>query len=335
MERVLLLTTQPGWAFATLAELRAVEFSEYVEFHHRDSTIVVEDSSDLDHRALDTPAEVYGRVLATSATGKGDATEQLVRSMRQPVVKRAMLNWLPLVLGTRPRRYSVICETFGRTAVRRQALAQGIDEVVRSALPSWRRSSDQAVRLLCRADPEFAFLGIQIQSNLDRDDSARHGTLRRHLACGLLQLAGVNEGSTVLDPFMGSGAILDAAVRLYGADTAIGLEIDDEAFEIARSRLVGTRSLLFNTSFDELNLELVNDGTKLVTNAPFGVRFEQVATRKLIGFLGRCSEAGAAMAVLISREQGVEAARELGLKRKNVLVMGQPACIVYTPSKPG
>ena len=330
MERGLLLTTQPGWAFATLAELRAIGVGEYVEFQHRDSSVVVADASDIDPDVMDTPAEVYGQVLAAPASGKTDATERLVRSMRPPVVKQAMLDWLPLVSGTRPRRYSVVCETFGRTAVRRQTLAEAIDEVVRFALPSWRRSSDEALRLFCKADPEFAFLGIQIHSTLDQYGSGRQGSLRRHLACGLLQLAGVDEDTMVLDPFMGSGTILDAAVRLYGADTAMGLEVDDGAFEIANGRLACSNTLRFNMAFDEFDLGLVNEQTKLVTNVPFGVQFERVVTRRLIDFLGGCSQAGATLTMLISREQGAELARDLGLRRKNVLVMGQPACIVYT-----
>ena len=40
------------------------------------------------------------------------------------------------------------------------------------------------------------------------------------------------------------------------------------------------------------------------------------------------------MALLMSREQGERVAQELDLGRKNVLVLGQPACIVYTPLQP-
>ena len=137
--------------------------------------------------------------------------------MRPAAVKRAVLDLLPDVQGTRPRRYSIACETLGRTTIHRQYLAQQIEQVFRVAFPGWRRSSDRAVRIFCKADPDFAFVGVQLHSNIGDDDSGRPGALRRHLACGLLQLAGVDADILVLDPFMGTGAILDAAMRLYQA----------------------------------------------------------------------------------------------------------------------
>jgi predicted RNA methylase len=330
VERGLILTTQPGWAFATLAEFRAMEFNDYVEFHHRDSTIVLTDGSGLDPDLLDTPAEVHGQVLVASANGKADATQQLVGLLRPARMKQAVLDWLPMVKGTRPRRYSVVCEALGQTAVRRPALAQAIDEGVRAALPNWRRSSDSAVRIFCKADPFFAFVGVQIHTNLQGDDSRLPGSLRRHLASGLLQLAGVDEDSTVLDPFMGGGTILDAAMRIYGAERAIGIEVDVAAYAIAERRLANASVSLLASSFDELDLGLIDLKTKLVTNVPFGVQFERVETARLIDFLRKCSQAGATITALTSREQGSEVSRALRLQRKNVIVLGQPASILYT-----
>ena len=76
--RPLIITTQPGWAFATLSEIRAVSGEEgYVGFHHRDSTLVCNDGFPSVLQDLRTPAEVFGEVVSTSSRRGEDATRRL------------------------------------------------------------------------------------------------------------------------------------------------------------------------------------------------------------------------------------------------------------------
>ena len=172
-------------------------------------------------------------------------------------------------------------------------------------------------------------MGVQLHSNVGDDDSGRSGALRSHLACGLLQLAGVGANSLVLDPFMGTGSILDAAVGLYGARAVVGCEIDAAAYDISERRLAGTNVSLFHTSFESLDTGPIDSRTRIVTNIPFGNQFERVDTEKLVRFLRACSKAGARITLLASREQGPRLGAALGLRRKNVIVMGQRAVILY------
>lgn len=328
--RPLIVTTQPGWAFATLSEMRTAGGGErHVDFHHRDSSLFYKDGLAAPYLHLRTPAETFGELASAGPRRGQDATGQLVRMLRPDTVKRAVLELLSYVHGTRPRRFSVACETLGRTGVRRQELAQQVERAVQSAFPGWRRSSEQAVRIFCKGDPDFAFVGVQLHSNLGNDESGRPGALRRHLACGLLQLAGVDRDSVVLDPFMGTGTILDAALHLYQARAVVGFEVDSAATEIAERRLPGGNSSIFRRSFETLDKGLVDSGTRIVTNVPFGTQFEQVDTRKLARFFRECSQAGARITMLASRGQGVHLSRALGVRRKNVIVMGQPAAILY------
>ncbi len=327
--RPLIITTQPGWAFATLSELRAEGGEEgYVGFHHRDSTLACRNGLTVAPKSLRTPAEVFGEVISSSSRRGEDATRQLARLMRPGAVKRAVLDLLPEVQGTRPRRYSITCETLGRTTIRRQDLARQIEQVFRVAFPGWRRSSDRAVRIFCKADPDYAFVGVQLHSNLGDDDSGRPGALRRHLACGLLQLADVDADSLVLDPFMGTGAILDAAMRLYQARGAVGFEVDPAACDIADRRLAGADVSVVRASYETMDIGLMDSRTRIVTNIPFGSQFERVDTDKLVRVLRSCSEAGARITMLASREQGAHLSAALGLRRKNLIVMGQPAAIL-------
>ena len=328
--RPFVITTQPGWAFATLSELRAAgDIERYINFHHRDSTLTCRDGLPTSPQDLRTPAEVFGEVVSTTSRRGEDATRHLVRLMRPDAVKRAVLDLLPDVKGTRPRRYSVACETLGRTTVRRQELAQQVEQVFRAAFPGWRRTSDRAVRIFCKADPDFAFVGVQLHSNLGDDDSGRPGALRLHLACGLLQLACVDADSLVLDPFMGTGAILETGTRLYQASAAIGFEVDPAACDIAERRLAGRSVSVYRQSFETLDTGLIDSRTRIVTNIPFGNQFERVDTEALVRVLLACSRAGARITMLASREQGAKISATLGLRRKNVIVMGQPATILY------
>ena len=249
--------------------------------------------------------------------------------MRPDTVKRAVLDLLPDVKGTRSRRYSVACEALGRTSVRREDLAQQVEQVFRAAFPGWRRSSDHAVRIFCKADPEFAFVGVQLHSNLGDDDLGRPGALRCHLACGMLQLAGVEADSLVLDPFMGTGTILDAAMRPYQARVAIGFEIDSAACDIAERKLAGSRASVIRASYETMDIGLIDSRTRIVTNIPFGNQFKRIDTDKLVRVLRACSNAGARITLLASRKQGAHLSAALGLRRKNVIVMGQPAAILY------
>ena len=249
--------------------------------------------------------------------------------LRPNAVKRAVLDLLPYVQGTRPRRYSIACETLGQTTIRRQDMAQQIEQVFRIAFSGWRRSSDHAVRIFCKADPDYAFVGVQLHSNLGDDDSGRPGALRRHLACSLLQLAGVNSNSVVLDPFMGTGAILRAALRFYQVRAAIGFEVDPAACDIAERRLTGTSVSIIRKSYETMDTGLMDSRTRIVTNIPFGNQFERVDTERLVRVLQACSAVGARITMLVSREQGAHLSAALGLRRKNVIVMGQPAAILY------
>ena len=328
--RPFVITTQPGWAFATLSELRAAGGGgEYVHFHHRDSTLVCPDGLSAPPKSLRTPAEVFGDVVSTTSRRGEDATRHLVRLMRPDAVKRAVLDLLPFVEGTRPRHYTIACETLGRTTIRRQEVAQHLEGVIRTAFPGWHRTSDRAVRIFCKADPDFAFVGVQLHSNLGDDDSGRPGALRRHLACGLLQLAGVDADSLVLDPFMGTGAILETGTRLYQTSAAIGFEVDPAACDIAERRLAGRSVSVYRQSFETLDTGLIDSRTRIVTNIPFGNQFERVDTEALVRVLLACSRAGARITMLASRKQGAHLGAALGLRRKNVIVMGQRATILY------
>ena len=102
---------------------------------------------------------------------------------------------------------------------------------------------------LCKADPRAALLGIQMYSNLQRTADEYLGALREPLACGLLMASGAKAGDTVVDPFMGTGTILEVASHRFNAASCTGLEIDSGPFAVAESALEGPDYSLFNLRF--------------------------------------------------------------------------------------
>ena len=329
-EEELFLTTQPGWAFATLAELRKRSVEGYVAFRHRDSSVTVAGGPEILSRKILTPAEVFGCVVTAEAGAGDDATEVLSARLSASVLKERVLAWLPKTLGTRRRRYSVAAETHGRTSLRRRELLEEVDGAIRRAFPRWRRGGAGGLRFYCKADPRAAILGVQLYHNLGGSEDSLPGSLRPHLACGLLTLTGVGPGDAVLDPFMGTGTVLDMATRAFGAAECIGLESETVPYRVARQRLAGTGSSLRSIRFEDFDTGMMTERTKVVSNIPFGVRFERAATDRLVRLIRDCVDRGARATLLMSRGQAKVVAGELDYRIKNVLVLGQPASIVYS-----
>jgi Putative RNA methylase family UPF0020 len=323
------LTTQPGWAFASLAELRQRGVRGYVPFFHRDSTLLAP-APPSEGPPLWTPGDSWG-LLALAEAGEGqreDATARLAGGLRPARLREALARWVD---PSAPRRYSVGSAVWGETALHRGTLRQDVQEALGKALPGWQAGPSGGVRFFCKADAKAALCGVRLASNLHPGEGDREGALREHLACGLLVLAGATAGHPVLDPFAGSGTILRAAWERFGVQTCLGYEVDGEALRLARRTVGAPRTRLVHDSFEACRPERLPPGTRLVSNLPFGARFAAVPLRRLGPFLERCLEHVAGMALLMNREQGQRVAQELDLGRKNVLVLGQPACIVYTP----
>ncbi len=136
-------------------------------------------------------------------------------------------------------------------------------------------------------------------------------------------------GNTVFDPLMGTGTILGMAADRYGAALGIGLEVDADAYRAALTRLAGRRTTLVNAPFEDFDYTSLPVGSRLVSNLPFGVRFAQVRTAALLRLIRRRELSGSPAALLLSRGQADRITTETGMRRKNVLVLGQPASILY------
>jgi hypothetical protein len=340
----LFLTTQPGWAFATLSELRRVGVTGYVPFFHRDSSLVADVPQG--EPALWTPADVWGLLLAADAPepagmgrwggrpgdGGPDATARFSRDLDPRRLRSALARWLDL---RRPGRYSVGSEVWGETALHRGTLRDLVHEALEVALPGWRSDPAGGIRFLCKADARAALLGVRLATNLSPGEGGRPGALREHLACALLEVAGAGPDGAVLDPFVGSGTILRAAWQRYGVRTCLGYDVDGDAVRLARASVRAPDTRLTNAPFTACDPGSIPPGTRLVSNLPFGARFREVPTGQLVRFLVRCQERLKAVALLLGREQGEALAGELGLARKNVLVLGQPASVLSWPPVAG
>ena len=330
------MTTQPSWEIAVIAELRAAGVPGRFATWHRGSSVVVPEADHGHTRAvhgLATPATVYRVLLEAHADTGGDVLSAVLGALRAARRADAFKESVVAALhgaGERgQRRYSIATEMYGRLSVNRGQLAGAIEQAFKGAFPRWRRAPEAGARLLCKADPEYAVLALQTATNLSADQGLRAGSLREHLAASLLTLAGAAPGTTVFDPFMGTGTILQVAARRFGVAACYGLEVAAEAFQVARQRLSDRRYRLFNNRFEAFDLGRLPEAALLVSNIPFGHRFARTPTTPLVELIESPAFAAGRVALLMSREQAAEVAAATRLRARNVLVLGQPAAIAY------
>ncbi len=315
-------------------ELRTRGLDGQVMSCHRDSTLLA--ALPLPHDQLLTPAAVFGCLVGANATGTEDATVLLSRRLEPGMLKTAVLRWLTHVKGPRRRSYCILSEVHGQTASTRKNLATAVGMALRRAFPHWKRTAADGLRFSCTADPATALLGLQLYTNLSRHTEGREGTLRDHLACGLLVMARVQPQDVVLDPFMGTGTILRMAATRFKVRHCIGLEIDPGAYALAQEQLAGTDARLVQGSFEHMHRAHVPKRVKVVSNLPFGIKFPRIPTDSLVRFLFEELNSEA-VSLLMSRDQANAFRAISGLAVKNVLVLGRPASIVYsvTPTPRG
>ena len=85
-----LLTTQPGWEIAVIAELRASGVPGRFPVYHRGSSVVVPElrgrrAAELN--GLATPATVYRVLLDARAAGRGDVLSAVQGALRSVAIK--------------------------------------------------------------------------------------------------------------------------------------------------------------------------------------------------------------------------------------------------------
>ncbi len=85
----------------------------------------------------------------------------------------------------------------------------------------------------------------------------------------------------------------------------------------------------FNLSLEDFDPTTLPGNTRLVSNLPFGERFARVPTVNLLQFIAGLGLPPKRMVLLTSRRQGVKMAPALGLRAKNVLLLGQPDSILH------
>ena len=268
-------------------------------------------------------------MLDAGPAGREDAVGAFVRLLNPRTLKQRTLEVLQGTKGRGLRRFAIGVEAYGRTTLHRKQLASAVEDAVRTAFPRWKRSPEGGARFLCKADPEYAVLALQIEANLGGDHGRRAGSLREHLAAGLLTVTRPAPGTAIFDPFMGTGTILKVAAERFSTGPSFGLEVSSDAFESAQRRLEGSDYTLLKTRFEDFDTGLLPESSSLISNVPFGRRFPRAPSTRLIELVQGRPFGGKRVTLLMSREQAKEVSAETGLRARNVLVLGQPASIVH------
>lgn len=97
------------------------------------------------------------------------------------------------------------------------------------------------------------------------------GSVHPPVAAAMVRLAGLGEGTTVLDPCCGAGTILLEARSIASTATLIGRDVDSGAIAAARSNGAG---LEFDWALGEASAidPSIRSVDRIITNPPWGVR---------------------------------------------------------------
>jgi 23S rRNA G2445 N2-methylase RlmL len=229
----------------------------------------------------------------------------------------------------------------------RDALADGLADVVPAG---WFPADENAwLEFWLTIRSQTAVCGVRLS-----DRTMRHRTyktehvlasLRPTVAAGMVRLAGVAPGMTVLDPMCGAGTILAETIALanarkYVGVTVLGGDVDPNAVFVTKENLlgVGVGSRGANVQKWDVRQLPVETGTvdRVISNPPFG---KQLSEPELIGplYAGAVRESnrvlkpgGRAVFLVSDQDKLGDAARRYGwvpARQLRVRILGQPAVV--------
>lgn len=251
--------------------------------------------------------------------------------------------------------YHVVCQMQGEHGYRRADARAAFVAGLAGKIPSgWQYNNENAwLEIWLTIYSKMAVCGVRLT-----DRTMRHrmykldhvaASLRPTVAAGMVRLAGIGPGMTVLDPFCGAGTILAEAIDVArqrakgGRVRVVGGDIDPNAVFVTSQNLekVGPIDL---ARWDATRLPLESASVdRIISNPPFG---KQLSTLEQVGPLYEAAAAEwdrvlrpGGRAVILAMEQ--ELLRRVLLARRwsparqiRVRLLGQP-CVLSVWNKPG
>lgn len=185
--------------------------------------------------------------------------------------------------------FSVTASFVGKRNYSTDEVKQAVAEGVRNRFP-WKYSGDDRtsdLNLRVFIEHELAYLGVRLGKHPlhERPYKRVHlpGSLKPPVAAALVALAGMQVGSSLLDPFCGAGTIpIEAA--LSGLK-AMGSDIDYTAIRASRENAAGIQARI--EQWDAAELPLEDDAVDcVVSNLPWG---RQIRITASLATLYKCA----------------------------------------------
>lgn len=250
--------------------------------------------------------------------------------------------------------YHIVCQMQGEHGYRRADARAAFIEGLAGKIPNgWQYSNENAwLEIWLTIYSKMAVCGVRLT-----DRTMRHRTykldhvaasLRPTVAAGMVRLAGIGPGMTVLDPFCGAGTILAEAIDVArkrekgGHVRVVGGDIDPNAVFVTSQNLekVGPIDL---ARWDATRLPLETASVdRIISNPPFG---KQLSSLEQIGPLYEAAAAewdrvlrpGGRAVFLAMEQEGLRrvlsARRWSPARQIRVRLLGQP-CVMSVWNKP-
>ncbi|GAB3804294.1 hypothetical protein GCM10028798_24380 [Humibacter antri] len=251
---------------------------------------------------------------------------------------------MQLPVPIRPREPFAVSGSFvGRRNFSRYAVEDTVGELVQrvtkgnyvsrgdgTVVPPARRADLRVV-----LDGTRAILGIRpFAVPLHRRDwraSTVPGSLHPPVAAALAQIADIQPGDVVLDPFTGAGTLLLEASQIESGARYIGIDRDQSALHAARANASGRSDVQWHTGDARDLSQFTSTADRIITNPPWG---RQQPIADIAPYIDQWRIAlkpnGVAVAILNPAQAAsfARAPRWKTLRQLDVTVAGQAARIV-------
>jgi tRNA (guanine6-N2)-methyltransferase len=226
---------------------------------------------------LTTVDDVFIRLAAWDEIGHTRDNLSLLGYLSESLDMQTFLAALTDVRSEQPLPvFSITANFVGKRNYSVPEIKQAVADGVLSVYPDWQyvdddRNTDLNLRLFIEHDR--ALVGLRIgQHSLHRRPYKQHhlpGSLKPPVAAAMIQLAGLQPGQIMLDPFCGAGTIVIEAV-LQGI-VAVGGDVLADAVKIAQADLPIEASHAAFFQWDAQRLPFADSSAdSVISNLPWG-----------------------------------------------------------------
>ena len=272
-----------------------------------------------------------------------------IRKLCAPLGRYRLLNAIALkndIFETQSRRrrktpsYWCFVRQDHDRPIHRRLVAAGVNSAINSVFPLWRTLDPADLEFWVFWSNEVSLtlrLSDQTLKYRNRTPPKRPGALRPTVAAAMVELAGLEDAQSILDPFCGTGTVLAECQRRFEGLELSGSDQSAGAIRTATARL-GEQATIRQAGIDELDYAPCSFD-RILTNLPWGRQTPvrgRVYTTGVAKLLHWVAQDGRVVALTTRRDLLEPTLRRSQARwtRTPVLVQGTWASIYVIPKPP-